>query len=141
MNHENMHPRDELASTMQRIYDYKLTTTSGGNLSIKDETGSIWITPTRADKGDLDPRDIVGVHEDGSIDGLHPPSSELPFHRAIYDARQDIGSVIHAHPAGLVAFSCAHKVPDTRAFPTAWNFGSWITGSSPASSTAWFRSA
>ena len=48
-----LHPRDELVATMQRIYRYRMTTTSGGNLSILDPDGSIWITPSRVDKGAL----------------------------------------------------------------------------------------
>jgi L-fuculose-phosphate aldolase len=121
MRYEYMHPRDELAMTLERIYSYKMTTTSGGNLSIKDDNGDIWITPARIDKGELTPKDIVCVHQDGTVDGLHPPSSEFPFHKAVYDIRSDIRSVVHAHPMSLVAFSCAHKVPETKAFPNAWN--------------------
>ena len=41
-----LHPRDELVATMARIYRYRMTTTSGGNLSILDPDGSIWITGT-----------------------------------------------------------------------------------------------
>lgn len=121
MSYEYMHPRDELALTLERIYNYKMTTTSGGNLSIKDENGDIWITPARVDKGQLTPKDIVCVRADGTVEGPHPASSEFPFHKAVYDARPDIKSVVHAHPMALVAFSCAHKVPETRAFPTSWN--------------------
>lgn len=121
MRYEYMHPRDELSLTLERIYNYKMTTTSGGNLSIRDDNGDIWITPARVDKGQLTPKDIVCVRADGTIEGLHPPSSEFPFHKAVYDVRLDIRSVVHAHPMALVAFSCAHKVPDTRAFPNAWN--------------------
>jgi len=47
------HPRDEILETMERIYDYRMTTTSGGNLSIRDENGDVWITPARVDKGSL----------------------------------------------------------------------------------------
>ena len=121
MKYEYMHPRDELALTLERIYNYKMTTTSGGNLSIKDDNGDIWITPARVDKGELSPKDIVCVRKDGTVDGLHPPSSEFPFHKAVYDIRPDIRSVVHAHPMALVAFSCAHKVPETKSFPSAWN--------------------
>ncbi|HXN35994.1 MAG TPA: class II aldolase/adducin family protein, partial [Opitutaceae bacterium] len=79
-----MHPREELVATMQRIYRYHMTTTSGGNLSILDPDGSIWITPARVDKGALAPGDVVRVWPDGRQEGVHPPSSELPFHREIY---------------------------------------------------------
>jgi len=130
MRYEYMHPRDELSLTLERIYNYKMTTTSGGNLSILDDNGDIWITPARVDKGQLTPKDIVCVRKDGSIEGLHPPSSEFPFHKAVYEARPDIRSVVHAHPMALVAFSCAHKVPETKAFPNAWN-SNGIVGFAP----------
>src|SRR5437868_12373704 len=99
-----LHPRDELMRTMDRIYQYRMTTTSGGNLSIRDSNGDVWITPSRVDKGGLRREDIVCVHPDGKSEGLHPPSSEFPFHRAIYEARADLGAIVHAHPVALVAF-------------------------------------
>ena len=109
-----LHPRDELVATMQRIYRYRMTTTSGGNLSIRDENGDIWITPSRVDKGTLQSRDIVCIRADGSVEGLHPPSSEFPFHREIYRQRPDIRAIVHAHPGALVAFSICRQLPDTR---------------------------
>ncbi|MCB9926573.1 MAG: class II aldolase/adducin family protein [Planctomycetaceae bacterium] len=105
--------------TMDRIYRYRMTTTSGGNLSIRDEDGNIWISPARIDKGSLTRRDIVCVRPDGSVEGAHPPSSEFPFHRAIYEARSDIRAIVHAHPVALVAFSICRQMPNTRLFHQA----------------------
>ena len=116
-----MHPRDEILRLMQRIYGYRMTTTSGGNLSLRDENGDVWITPTRVDKGSLTRDDIVCVSSDGSVHGRRAPSSELPFHLEIYRERPDIGGIVHAHPVALVAFSLAHQVPDTRLFHQAWH--------------------
>jgi L-fuculose-phosphate aldolase len=104
---------------MERIYRYRMTTTSGGNVSIRDANGDIWITPARVDKGSLRREDIVCVRADGRREGLHPPSSELPFHQAIYQQRPDLGGVVHAHAVALVAFSVCRRVPDTRLFPQA----------------------
>jgi len=109
-----LHPREELVRTMERIYRHRMTTTSGGNLSIREPDGAIWITPSRVDKGRLQPADIVCVRADGAREGLHPPSSEFPFHREIYRRRTDIGAIVHAHPGALVAFSICRKIPDTR---------------------------
>jgi L-fuculose-phosphate aldolase len=91
-----------------------MTTTSGGNLSILDPDGSIWITPSRVDKGSLRPDDIVRMKADGSREGLHPASSEFPFHREIYRRRPDIKAIVHAHPGALVAFSIVRRLPETR---------------------------
>ncbi len=106
---------------MERIYRYRMTTTSGGNLSMREENGDVWITPARIDKGSLGRGDIVLVRADGSVEGRHPPSSELPLHQAIYTTRPDVHGVVHAHPVALVAFSIAGQVPNTRLFHQAWH--------------------
>ena len=114
-----VHPRDEIMQTMQRIYRYRMTTTSGGNLSIREDNGDIWISPARVDKGALVRDDIVCVRGDGTVDGRYPPSSEFPFHKAIYDARPDVRGIVHAHPVALVAFSICRQTPNTRLFHQA----------------------
>lgn len=106
---------------MQRIYGYRMTTTSGGNLSLRDDSGDVWITPSRVDKGGLTRADIVRVRPDSTLDGSRAPSSELPFHLEVYRQRPDVRGIVHAHPVALVAFSLAHQVPDTRVFHQAWN--------------------
>jgi len=116
-----LHPRDEIEQTMRRIYRYRMTTTSGGNLSIRDGAGDIWITPASLDKGALRRDDVVRVRPDGSHDGASRPSSELPLHQAVYRERPDLGAIVHAHPVALVAFSIVHEVPDPRLFHQAWN--------------------
>ena len=113
------HPAERLVQAMARIYQYRMTTTSGGNLSIRDEDGSIWITPARVDKGSLRVEDIVRVLPDGSTEGRHKPSSEFPFHQQIYQKRPDLKAIVHAHPVALVAFSICGQSPDTRLFSKA----------------------
>ena len=115
-----LHPRDEILATMERIYRSRMTTTSGGNLSIREDNGDVWITPARVDKGSLRRDDIILVKADGSIDGKHRPSSELPFHQAIYAARPNLRAIVHAHPVALVAFSICRRVPDTRLLHQSW---------------------
>src|SRR5947209_13046049 len=114
-----LHPRDEIVQTMERIYRYRMTTTSGGNLSVRDENGDVWITPARVDKGSLRREDVVRVKAGGGSEGRHPPSSEYPFHQAVYRARPDLRAIVHAHPVALVAFSICRRVPDTALFPQA----------------------
>ncbi len=118
MNIEYLHPADQLVMFMQRIYDRGLTTTSGGNLSIMDDDGNIWITPAGIDKGTLTRKDIICVKPDGTTVGPHKPSSEFPFHESVYNMRSDIRAVLHAHPPALVAFSIARKLPDLDLIPT-----------------------
>ena len=119
MERSFLHPRDEILEAMERIYRYRMTTTSGGNLSIREPNGDVWITPARVDKGGLRREDIVCVRADGTVEGARTPSSELPLHQAIYRARPDVRGIVHAHPVALVAFSLARAVPDTRLFHQA----------------------
>lgn len=114
-----MHPSDLIVQTMQRIYAKGMTTTSGGNLSVLDAEGDLWITPSRVDKGNLTVEDIVCVRRDGTIDGKHKPSSEYPFHLAILRARPDLRAVVHAHMPTLSAFAVVRRVPDTAVLPQA----------------------
>ncbi len=117
MHVDLLHPADQLVMIMQRIYSCGMTTTSGGNLSIRDENGDIWITPTGIDKGSLTREGIVRVSPSGETFGPHQPSVELPFHREIYRLRPDLRAILHAHPPTLVAFSLARRIPDIRLTP------------------------
>ncbi|MHB8964004.1 MAG: class II aldolase/adducin family protein [Saccharofermentanales bacterium] len=118
MKFELLHPADQLVMMMNRIYYRGMTTTSGGNLSIRDENGDIWITPSGIDKGTLTRDDIMQVKPDGTIIGRHRPSVEYPFHRSVFDQRPDIRAVLHAHSPALVAFSIARRLPDVNLIPT-----------------------
>jgi len=119
MDSKYTHPSYQITDTLSHIYKTRLTTTSGGNISMKGDQGNVWITPAAVDKGALTEKDIIKVKPDGTFEGLHNPSSELPFHNAIYEARPDIGAVIHAHPPALVSFSIVRKLPDTSIIPQA----------------------
>ncbi len=120
-SNEFIHPKDQIVDIMRRIYGYGMTTTSGGNLSILDSEGNIWISPGGVDKGSLTRDDIVRIKPDGTIEGRHKPSSEYPFHRALYRMRPDVKAILHAHPPALVSFSVAGKIPDTSIYPAAKN--------------------
>ncbi|MGD9159421.1 MAG: class II aldolase/adducin family protein [Desulfobacteraceae bacterium] len=112
-------PQKQIVETIRRIYQLGMTTLSGGNISLIDDNRTIWITPSAIDKGSLEDEDIGCIKKDNSIKGKHEPSSEYPFHQAIYKARSDIKAIIHAHPPALVSYSITRKIPDTAVFPKA----------------------
>lgn len=107
--------RLSVLETMNRVYAHALTTTSGGNISGVDEEGNVWITPSGIDKGTLEPEDIAKVYQDGSWEGRHAPSMEIPFHSGIYRLRPDIRGIVHAHAPAVVAYACARKIPNPKA--------------------------
>ncbi|MDR0868213.1 MAG: class II aldolase/adducin family protein [Planctomycetota bacterium] len=115
MNYE--HPRELLTQTLRRLYDCGMTTTSGGNLSVRDAEGNIWITPSRIDKATLRPDDIVKITPQGEARGRHAPSCELPFHRLVYAKRADARAVLHAHSPAITAFCLVGQTPNVELLP------------------------
>jgi L-fuculose-phosphate aldolase len=117
MNPSNHHPTDQLVAVMTRLYESRLTTPSGGNLSVLDDDGSLWVTPSQIDKGRLKPSHMIRILPDGSWKSELKPTSEWPFHRAALKARPDCRAVVHAHPTSLVAFSVVGKPLVLNQFP------------------------
>ena len=112
-----MHPADRIVATMNRLYYNGMTTVSGGNLSIMDNEGNMWISPSGVDKGALTREDIMKITPDGQIIGRNRPSVEYPFHLSVLRKRPDFKAVLHAHPTPLVGFSLMRIVPDLTLMP------------------------
>jgi len=99
----------------QQIVDYGLkmvrsglTTGSGGNLSILSRADDlIAVSPSGIDYADVAVADIVVVDRQGNIvDGKRKPSSELDFHLALYNARNEITAVVHTHSVYATTIAC-----------------------------------
>lgn len=112
---ETIHSAEQIAEVIHRIWNKGLTTASGGNITVKDESGDIWSTPASIDKGSLKADDIVCLNSENKSG--YKPTSELPLHQAIYKKRSDISAVIHAHPPGLTTFSMLKCTPATDIIP------------------------
>ena len=89
----------------RRLYERELVSSTGGNVSIRTDSGSILISPTGRALVDLEPDGFVEVTLAGEVVTGSRPSKELPFHLAIYQARPDVTAVIHGHCAYAVAAS------------------------------------
>jgi len=102
--------KEEIAYFMRRLYSRGLTTTSGGNISMRKENGSILITPSGLDKGRLTAETICEISADGkSLSSNRKPSIETSLHLLIYKRRGDIKAIIHSHPPWTTALSAAGK--------------------------------
>jgi L-fuculose-phosphate aldolase len=58
---------------------------------------------------------LIVLDKDGNIleaEEGYRPSSEIKMHLRCYDKREDVFSVIHAHPPGATGFAVAHKAMD-----------------------------
>ena len=80
---------------------------SAGNVSARAAgEGAMHITPTRVPYLDLTPEHIVTVTFEGDpVEGEGLPSSESLMHGALYAARPDVWSVVHAHPVHASAMA------------------------------------
>lgn len=100
--------RNLLVHYGKKLIVHRLTTGTGGNLSILDRgSGLIAITPTGIDYFDTRPDDIVVLElEGGVVEGRRKPSSELIMHRILYRHRTDINAIVHAHSTYATTLSC-----------------------------------
>lgn len=117
MNYKTMHPSEQISMIMSRIYSRGMTTTSGGNLSYKDEQGRIWVSPSSFDKAELHPEDIVCIMPDGSMKGRNRPTSEYKFHMEAMRANPEFHAVLHAHSIALMGYSFLREAPMVEQFP------------------------
>ncbi len=78
------------------LYENGLNLSMSGNISILSDN-LIYITPRGMFKAQLRPEDISIIDREGNIINNIPPSSEFRMHIEIYNARDDISSIVHAH--------------------------------------------
>ncbi|MDE6550598.1 MAG: class II aldolase/adducin family protein [Clostridia bacterium] len=109
MNYKKM-----IVDTMNDIYSNSLTTSSGGNISLIDKDGNIFISPSGLDKGALREDLICIVDSNGNNLSKYKPSMELPFHSKIYRIRKDVAAVVHTHSPYLTAYSLIDGAPETK---------------------------
>ena len=91
--------RKEVARFMRRLYKHGLTTTSGGNISLRLSDELILITPSATDKGRMKWKEVGLVNIFG--DNLTPhlkPSIEITMHLSIYKKKKEVLAIVHAHP-------------------------------------------
>lgn len=106
--------RKEVARFMRRLYRQGLTTTSGGNISLKISDDVIVITPSATDKGRMRWKEvgIMSILGDNLTPDLKP-SIEYAMHLGIYRKNKDVSAVVHAHPVFASAFTAMKWEIDT----------------------------
>ncbi len=81
-------------------------TAHGGNLAWKLDENLLLVTPTRLNKGEVGPDDVVFVDAEGNkVEGGREPTGELPMYLNFFRQRPDVVSVIHCHPPMTGAFA------------------------------------
>lgn len=98
--------RKEVARFMRRLYECGLTTTSGGNISLRISDEIIAITPSATDKGRMKWKEvgILSILGENQTPELKP-SIEAEMHLSIYRKKKEVSAIIHAHPVFASSFT------------------------------------
>jgi L-fuculose-phosphate aldolase len=106
--------RKDVARFMRRLYRQGLTTTSGGNISLRLADEIIVITPSATDKGRMRWREVglMSITGENLTPGLKP-SIESEMHLAIYRKKPHINAIVHAHPVCASAFTAINMEINT----------------------------
>ena len=106
---EYLEYRKEVAHFMRRLYEQKLTTTSGGNVSLRIDN-IVLITASQIDKAIIDESQIGLITMKGNnLSESLKISMEGKMHLAIYSSRPDVKAIVHAHPIFSTSFAIAGK--------------------------------
>ncbi len=109
----------------QRVYNRGMVAANDGNFSMKIGPNEILCTPTGVSKGYMTPNMICKIDRKGNLlqsDGIHKPSSEIKMHLRVYDRRDDVNAVVHAHPMYATAHAIAGIPLDKQIMPEATIF-------------------
>jgi L-fuculose-phosphate aldolase len=80
-----------------------------GNVSARTDAGFL-ITPSGLPYAQTLPEDLIELSLDGMVlSGARKPSSEWPFHAAIYRARPEAQAIVHTHSPRATALSCTRR--------------------------------
>lgn len=100
--------RDEIVNIAKVMHEKNYIASMDGNISARLDDGSILITPSGVNKGFLKPEQLIVCDMSGRmIRGSGEPSSEILLHLKVYELREDVTAVVHAHPPFAVGLTIA----------------------------------
>lgn len=100
--------RDDIVKVGRLVFEKGWVAANDGNISIRLDGERILATPTGVSKGMLHPDDLIIVDYEGNkLEGRLERTSEIAMHVTIYKIRDDVQSVVHAHPPVATGFATA----------------------------------
>lgn len=113
--------KQEICEIGRRIYADGFVAANDGNISVKIDEDTYFATPTGVSKGFMTPEMICKVDGEGNLKEPNDwrPSSEFKMHLRVYQERQDVNAVVHAHPPIATAFAIAGIPLDKLIMPEA----------------------
>ena len=104
--------KEQICDICHKMWQQGWVAANDGNITVKLEDGTFLATPTGISKSFITPDKLVRIDANGvileSING-YKPSSEIKMHLRCYQEREDVGAVVHAHPATATGFAVAGK--------------------------------
>lgn len=98
--------RQEMVEICRLMYEKNLITSTDGNVSVRYQRDRFLITPSGVHKGFLKAEDLIVADLQGNkISGTRKASLEIQMHVAVYEQREDVTAVVHAHPVHCIAFT------------------------------------
>ncbi len=97
---------EALVATCRELTRRALTYGTSGNVSVRRDERSFFISPTGTPYEELQPSDVPLMQLDGRWFGRRRPSSEWRFHRDLFRARADVGAIVHTHSRCATALAC-----------------------------------
>ena len=106
--------QQQVAKAAKQMAKDGLASGSFGNVSAASrEHNLLAITPSGVVYDEMEAEDICIVQLDGTVvegyTNRYRPSSELPMHCAIYEARADVNAIVHTHSPYCTAYASAGK--------------------------------
>ncbi|HEX8197844.1 MAG TPA: class II aldolase/adducin family protein [Pyrinomonadaceae bacterium] len=104
--------RREIIQIGKLLYERGYVASSDGNISARLGDGRIIATPTMTSKGRMTEDSLAVTDLEGKPLNDRKASSELKMHLLIYQERDDVQAVVHAHPPHGTAFAVANLAID-----------------------------
>lgn len=98
-------PAEQLLQTVQKMAQAGLNKGTSGNASIRLDDGFL-VTPSGVPVEQLGANSMVYMDWNGAPEAGKKPSSEWRFHRDIFQARPEVGAVVHSHSMFATTIAC-----------------------------------
>ena len=108
--------REQICDVCHKMWQLGWVAANDGNVSVRIDEDTIIATPTGISKSFITPEKLVKLNMKGEVieaNEGYRPSSEIKMHIRCYEERDDVKSVVHAHPPIATGFTLAHIPLDT----------------------------
>src|SRR5215467_4899704 len=101
--------RGQVIAACRELTRRGLTHGTSGNVSVRCGEQRFFVSPSGMDYEALQTQDVPLMDVDGRWFGRRRPSSEWRFHRDIFQAREEVGAIVHTHSPQATALACTGR--------------------------------